>query len=611
MESVDNKQRNYVEIENEYVNLSEKYKEETKALSKKIIQSGWIRVIIFLALFVIPYYFAAISARLAIGSFLLIAVFFGFFIKKFNTLKRRRKEAEILIQLNKSELKAIKGDWSCFENGSQFINPSHNYSHDLDLFGPGSFFQYINRSSTKGGELLLYKELTEPLLGVEDINERQNALKELSELTNFRQLFYTKGKLLEETEDDINKITQIASYKPILLKRQSYYKILTTVLPLLFFTSLIFSFFGLNASICTLLFLTNLTVVGSKLKILNKTNIVFTSLSTLLKKYAVLTELVCEQTFTSSQLNKLKDGLFYNQQKASTIINQLSHYMNQFDQRNGIIGGILLNGAALWDFIYVLKIEKWLHKHNDHINYWIDIIHQMDVLQSMAGYVHNHSDFTFPIVSNSTILSAENLGHPLLDRHSRITNNFDFKNSIFSLITGANMSGKSTFLRTVGLNLVIARCGMNVCATKMTFKPMPLVTNMRTSDSLYKHESYFYAELKRLQMIIEKLKEGNNLFIILDEILKGTNSKDKTYGSMELIKNLLSLKGYGMIATHDLELGILETETKGKITNLCFEVEHKKDHLLFDYKLRNGITQNHNATFLMTQMGIISNNNFL
>ncbi len=611
MESVDNQQRHYDEIKKEYLNLSEKHLAETKDLSKKIIQSGWIRVLIFIALFVVPYFCNSISTSVALASFILLAILFGFLIKRSNKIKRCRKEAEILTLLNNNEQKAIEGDWSCFEDGTQFINPSHNYSHDLDLFGPGSFYQYINRSSTKGGELLLNKEISKPLLLTEEIQQRQEALKELSELTNFRQLFYAKGKLLKETEEDIKKISQIVSYKPILLAKRTYYKILTTVLPVLFIASLILSFAGLSATICTLLFFINLTLIGSKLKVLNKTNIVFTSLSRLLKKYAILTELVCDQEFSSQQLIKLKNNLFYKQQKASDLINKLGHYMNQFDQRNGIIGGILLNGAVLWDFIYVLKIENWLHKHKEHINWWIDSIHEMDVLQSMAGYVHNHPDYTFPKLSNSIILSAENLGHPLLDRQSRVTNNFDFKNSIFTLITGANMSGKSTFLRTVGLNLVIARCGMNVCATKMIFKPMPLVTNMRTSDSLYKHESYFYAELKRLQMIIEKLNGGNNLFIILDEILKGTNSKDKTYGSMELIKNLLSLKGYGMIATHDLELGILESQTNGKITNLCFEVEHKKDHLLFDYKLRHGITQNHNATFLMKQMGIISNNNFL
>ena len=152
---------------------------------------------------------------------------------------------------------------------------------------------------------------------------------------------------------------------------------------------------------------------------------------------------------------------------------------------------------------------------------------------------------------------------------------------------------------------MLARCGMPVCAKEMKFKPMPLITNMRTTDSLMKHESYFYAELKRLKFIIDQLTNGNDVFIILDEILKGTNSKDKTYGSMELIKHLLSLNAYGMIATHDLELGVLEEQTNGKIINRCFEVENKNNKLIFDYKLHSGVTQNHNATYLMKQMGII------
>ncbi|GAF02923.1 MutS-related protein [Saccharicrinis fermentans] len=232
-------------------------------------------------------------------------------------------------------------------------------------------------------------------------------------------------------------------------------------------------------------------------------------------------------------------------------------------------------------------------------------MHEIDALNSMGGYSFNHPDFVMPVPCTDMVLKASHLGHPLLDRKDRVCNDYDLKDSIFSLITGANMSGKSTFLRAVGLNLVVARCGMPVCARSMYFKPMSLITNMRTSDSLMKNESYFFAELKRLQYVISQLKYGKDVFIILDEILKGTNSKDKTYGSMELIKHLLSLNAYGMIATHDLELGVLEEQTKGKIVNRCFEVENTGNELHFDYLLQAGITQNHNATFLMKRMGII------
>ncbi len=595
----------YSELEKKYHKRTEQYNLVSKNLTKKIIQSGWLRIIVFTALIIAPVYFNKYSTTIALFTFLIIAVLFGILIKRFNKLKKERTEANLLAELNQKELKAILGDWDSFNSGEQFIDPSHSYSHDLDIFGRGSFFQYINRSATLGGELRLKKELTNPMLDAKDIELRQEALKEVSKNIDFRQQFYTKGKLLQETEEDIHKLKQINQYKPILYHKVKLYRLITILLPALFLVSCILTFYGLNASISTIIFLLNIAVVGSKFKELNKTNIVFTSLSSLLKKYAILTELICDQEFHIQNLNTLKNDVYLNQQKASEIIKKLSHYMNQFDQRNSIIAGFLLNGAFLWDYIYVLKIENWLNTYKEQMHKWISTVHEMDVMQSMAGYVYNHPDYIFPVFSDNTILAVTEIGHPLLDRKERITNNFDYEDSIFTLITGANMSGKSTFLRTIGLNIVIARCGMSVCAQKMTLKPMDLITNMRTSDSLYKHESYFYAELKRLQMIINKLKEGNDLFIILDEILKGTNSRDKTYGSMELIRRLLSLNGTGMIATHDLELGILEKETHGKITNHCFEVEHKENNLIFDYKLRKGITQNHNATFLMKQMNII------
>ena len=607
MESTGRIQQRYNELSEQYQHLAKQYNTQSKNISRKLTQSGWTRVLVFIGLVAAPIYLYNYSITATIVVFIALAINFGLLVKRSISLKKKKAESNSLEHLNLNEINAQNRDWSAFENGEEFIDPKHNFSHDLDLFGEGSFFQYINRTSTLEGTIALKTKLTNPLLSTEKILEEQACLKELSSKLNFRQLFYAKGKSLNETQEDLNKLKGFNNYNPFIGTKGIIFRSMMFGLPLAFFASLGFTFLGLPVGIPSLLFFLNLGIIGSHLKALNKINHRFSSLTGILQKYATLTDLVSNEQFTSEKLLQLQKQVSGENKKASEVIHKLSHHMAQFDQRNGMLAGVILNGILLWDLHCVSKIENWLKSYSTDMENWIDTVHEMDALNSMAGFVYNHPDFTFPSTDGNTILKAKQLGHPLLDKSERICNNYDFGNSIFSLITGANMSGKSTFLRTVGLNLVLARCGMTVCSEEMRFNPMKLITNMRTTDSLMKHESYFYAELKRLKYIIEQLKQGGNVFIILDEILKGTNSKDKTYGSMELIKHLLSLNAYGMIATHDLELGVLENETKGKIVNRCFEVENRNNKLYFDYKLQSGVTQNHNATYLMKQMGIIKN----
>ncbi len=605
MESTGRVEQEYDRLVQEYKSLEEKYNNKSKYYSRKMIQSGWIRVLCFVLMFALPIYIFDYSTVGSIVIFIGLVFGFVFLIKLFNRYKNLKAEFLHLKYLNANEVSALYGKWDLFSSGEKYINPTHNYSHDLDLFGEGSFFQYINRSTTIEGEKRLSEKLTNPSVDIKTIQNTQSDIKELSEDLQFRQFFYAKGKVLNESDEYISKVNHFKEFIPWLSKRSLFFKIVVKVLPLLFLFSLIFTFWGMPPILPTALFIFNLSFIGSNFRKINKFNLQFSSLATILQNYSVLTNLIVAQDFKSKGLVQLKNKLSSSETNAADAINKLSVYMNHFDQRNGMLAGVILNGLMLWDFKYVLKIEHWLHKHKGNLGGWLDVVHEIDALNSLAGYVYNHPDFTFPGLVEKEVFRVENLGHPLLDRKERICNDFDFKESIFTLITGANMSGKSTFLRSVGLNLVLANCGVVVCADKMKYMPMELVTNMRTTDSLMKHESYFFAELKRLKYIIDKLKNGNNLFIILDEILKGTNSKDKTYGSMELIRNLLKHQAFGLIATHDLELEVLEKESDLKIVNYCFEVKNESGQLVFDYKLYKGVTQNHNASFLMKKMGII------
>jgi DNA mismatch repair ATPase MutS len=227
-------------------------------------------------------------------------------------------------------------------------------------------------------------------------------------------------------------------------------------------------------------------------------------------------------------------------------------------------------------------------------------------LSSFAGFAFNHPTSVYPEFSDAAfVFKANNLKHPFISDEVSVGNDVKFTGwQQFHIVTGANMAGKSTYLRTVGINMILAMTGCPVLADEFLLTPAELFTGIKTSDSLQDGESYFFAELKRLEMMIRRLEKKEPMFIILDEILRGTNSADKQKGSKALISQLVKLGASGMIATHDLTLGELATVFKNHVINKRFEVETENNELVFDYKLKEGISQNLNASFLMKKMGI-------
>ena len=253
-----------------------------------------------------------------------------------------------------------------------------------------------------------------------------------------------------------------------------------------------------------------------------------------------------------------------------------------------------------------MRIEGWKEQYASELPRWLTAIAHMDALCSLATFAYNHPDYSYPVIATrSFCLRAEDMGHPLMNRDKCVRNDIDIeKRPFFIIITGANMAGKSTYLRTVGINYLLACIGAPTCTRQMELYPARLITSLRTSDSLTDNESYFFAELKRLKLIIDKLQAGEELFIILDEILKGTNSTDKQKGSLALIKQFMTLQANGIIATHDLMLGTLAEIFPTDIRNYRFEADITDNELTFSYRLREGVAQNMNACFLMKKMGI-------
>jgi DNA mismatch repair ATPase MutS len=384
-------------------------------------------------------------------------------------------------------------------------------------------------------------------------------------------------------------------------------RILAYGLPSLTFVCILLSVAGFMAFPTVLIILQLLVVFFYGRQTLQvQSNI--SSKSKILNKFSQCLHLIEDTAFQSEYLSKLQNQPGFNEsKKPSKAIGQLSSILNYMDSNLNILVATFLNGLFMFNLHLLLKVEKWKKTNRETVPVWFDSIATFDAMCSLGNFAYNHPEYIFPIaVENDFSFVAENLGHPLIMPANRVVNSIEIKGwNQFAIITGANMSGKSTFLRTIGVNYILAMAGSPVCASTFSFYPIQIHSSIRTSDSLARNESYFYAELKRLKQIIDELESGKKKMILLDEILKGTNSKDKQTGSVALIEQLLHYKSVGLFATHDLMLGELADRFPGQVNNLCFEINIEGDKMQIDYKLYKGVCKNLNATYLMKNMGIL------
>jgi DNA mismatch repair ATPase MutS len=350
------------------------------------------------------------------------------------------------------------------------------------------------------------------------------------------------------------------------------------------------------------MFLLNMTVLSPFLLRTQKYQAAISRKHDLLKGYARLLKQIAETSFEHPEMQdrsrKAREGMHK--------VGRLSKLMQMFDQRLNMLLGVLLNGLFLFDFTMLYLLERWKRKNRQDIMEWIEITGWTDAMISLAGFAWNHPGFRMPEVNEKADdLEIRGLGHPLIPDQKRVANDLEISKGKVVVITGANMAGKSTFLRSMGVNMVLAYTGCPVCATLFRCSYMSLHSSMRTADSLKDEESYFLAEIKKLQLIVQEMEGGKPMLILLDEVLKGTNTTDKKLGSVGLIRKSLKYPIRCLIATHDLSLGELEKEYAGQVLNYCFESYIKDMELSFDYTIRKGIATNMNASFLMKKMGIM------
>lgn len=545
------------------------------------------------------YYFFSAILLVTIILFIVLAITHEKVIKN-------KELTEKIININEDGIKRAQGDWKEFKDtGEEFIDENHSYSKDLDIFGKASLFQYINCSTTPMGREKLRNTLEHPNYTIEEIYKRQEAITELGKRISWRQRYMGEGLLRENNKINLERLLKWSEERyalydeKILVLIVNILPIVTIALSILFFIipniHYYIPVFFILIHIAVLLFRKNNRADSLDTVYIHKKSI---------QSYYEMVTLIEKGNFNSQYLKDLRKNLEKsNNIKASQGIKELIKISNLTSDRRNFLY-LPFNILTLWDYHTMIKLEKWKKNWGGDLKRWLDTIAEFEALSSLALLHYDHTSWANPTFEEKyLVVKGKNIAHPLIGEKA-VENDLTIgEDDKILLITGSNMSGKSTLLRTVGINLVLAYVGAPVCGESFHCSLMDIYTCMRISDNLEKNISSFYGELLRIKDLMQGVKDKKPIFFLLDEIFKGTNSIDRHTGAKILINKLSNEKVLGLVSTHDLELGDLDKENK-EVKNYHFREYYKNNQIYFDYKLRQGISTTRNALYLMKLAGI-------
>ena len=587
-----------------YKAKKESYLAQLNSINKKYNSISFFRLISIVLFFVAIYYYLKTSTTIYVLAAILLFITFIVLMRIHSKLLFKKQVSQALHTINDYEIVYLERKKIPFENGIEFNDFHHPYAYDLDIFGAHSLFQNLNRTATYiGKKTLAIKLLT--LLPNDEILDNHAAVKELTEKLDWRQEYLAFAKISNDSQSNYETLLKWSLFNSAPLSK--FLVFISYFSPILFLATLIGYVVTSNVtyvSVLSYLFVLNLVVLGMvtkriQLEIANSSNIDKT-----IHQYSLLLKKIEEETFESEKLINLQKKLTFKKENASIHFKELSSLFSNMDTIGNLVTAVLFNGTFLFNLHVFKSLLQWKKDHTEALEDWLQVIGEFEMLNSLANLSYNNPDFVYPALNANYEIEFTNLSHPLINETTRVGNDVRFYPESFMILTGSNMSGKSTFLRSLGINMVLTGMGAPVCASKANVHPLPVLVSMRLSDSLSDSESYFFAEIKRLKQIMDQL-ENQPAFVLLDEILRGTNSDDKRNGTIEVVKKVIAQKAIGAIATHDIEVCLTTNDYPNILTNKCFEVEIVDNDLHFDYKLRNGICKNRSATFLMKKMGVI------
>ncbi len=587
-----------------YHEKATRFHKKFNELKQKLGWLSFIRLLCFVLFVYLIYLSSQTGSGFTIIGAVLFFVAFLLLVRWYGRVQQEKQFYLALAQWNEREDAFLQTNSSGYDTGKEYEDPHHPYSYDLDLFSEGGLFSYLNRCSTSFGKEALAGDLLHP--DTTAIKEKQDAIKELSGKIDFRQQLYAHGSLHQTKKKELERLIQWIDTDTKLISAPWYYGLM--IFPLATMGSLVYYIATENESAFSLfskLFVVNLIIAFSFSRKITAQLSVSTSVTKILQNYSNQLKLIEKENFQSGLLQQYQEQLGKNGLTASKLIGQLASLFNYLETVVNLVVSLLLNGLFLFHVHILYRLGIWKKQYAHHIKGWLQLIGKFEALGSFGNLSYNNPAFCTPQLSTAPAFRASALGHILVKPHKRVCNDVSFNDQKFVILTGSNMSGKSTFLRTLGTNLVLAKAGSVVCAAKFEFYPFDVFVSMRITDSLQDSESLFYAELKRLQSIIKSLESGRRHFVILDEILRGTNSNDKRNGTIGLIRKMAGFDTFGIIATHDIVVADLIKEYPGFIANKAFESTIINDELLFDYQLKDGVCNTLSASYLMKKMEII------
>ncbi|MBL0273553.1 MAG: hypothetical protein IPQ06_10890 [Chitinophagaceae bacterium] len=578
---------------------------ELKKLAKQKSLLGWLRFITLVSAFLALWKLWPLGLFIAVTAFLLLTGLFLFILSKDLRNNTSIENNNRLQQIIRTEIDILNHHFTHLPDGSKYKPEAHAYANDLDIFGRASLYQYINRTCSEQGNKLFADWLLEPATK-EVLRQRQLAVKELASEMNWRQQLQSYGMSAPVNLSTQQKIENWFG-QPEQFINKSGWQVLRFLLPVISCTTLILymadvisagNFYGLL-----------IIFIAGSLGISKLVMPAYLQLNKIARELESLSDSIKwieKKEFNSTLLQELRNKYNTGSRTTSHAINKLKKILDLLDIRLNPLVFLPLNTFLFWDLQQVFAMERWKKENRPNAANWFTALAEIEALSSLGNLYFNHPDFTFPVLSEKeAVFTADSIGHPLLQNEKRVCNSFSTEGSSqINLVTGSNMAGKSTFLRTVGVNIVLAMMGSPVLARSLTLSPMKVLSSMRVSDNLEESTSTFYAELKKLKEVIDAVNNGEKVFFLLDEILRGTNSGDRHTGSTALIKQLIQHHGAGLIATHDLELAKLAEEFPVNIHNYHFDVQVAHEELYFDYKLNRGICRSMNASVLMKKIGI-------
>lgn len=574
-----------------------------KDLKRKRSHIGWLRLILVLGILFLIYTLFFYSLAITWIGIAAATATFLYIVSVDVDNNEKIADAERMVSINEDELAIMAGNYLTRCDGESFFPPEHPYANDIDLFGGSSLYQYANRCTSQHSKKLFADGLLYPL-AKDMIEDRQQAARNLAPFYKWRQKLQSIGLAKPVTFVTEEKLKAWIGMPQS--ARSSFWRYLPNFFTVIASATLGAYVFDLIPSSAFLLLVFTFFLIAK-----------FTG-ERVIESCTALSEIEGEINTVHQQLqlvetipssSKLSDGckaLLITEKNGTAGIKELKKILKRFDYRLNLLVFFVLNTFFLWDVRQANSLNKWKDKYGLSVAKWFEVLATVEVVSTLATLTFNHPDWVFPvIIEDHFTFSGSNIGHPLIDAKKRVVNSFETEGAgKVSIITGSNMAGKSTFLRSIAVNVVLAQIGAPVCATAFRFSPAKLLTSMRIADNLAENTSTFYAELKKLKKIIDQVKKREKVFILLDEVLRGTNSLDRHTGSVALIRQLIRENAVAVIATHDIELARLEETYRQAISNYHFDVQVAGEELFFDYKLKPGICQSMNASLLMKKIGV-------